>query len=248
MSTKSQLGDRNLSRIVQRSLRNWELGREVRRRQTAAPPPAERAVADFVAVSRLAGAGGREVAEKLAASLGWPLFDHELLEAMAGDDAVRRRLYESMDEHDLGWCEETVRSLMRNEFPRNDYFHQLCRTILALGRQGSAVFLGRAADLILPRDVGVRIRIVASDDWCARHYAERANTTLEAGRRETARLEAERNEFLRNHFGANATWASRYDLVINRERFNVEQIVELIRDAMRMRGIGEAPGASTNET
>lgn len=234
----AKLVDRDLSRIVQRNLTNWELAREVRRRTRAVPPPVERPVCDFVAISRLAGAGGHEVAEKLAGHLGWPLFDNEILHAMAGDDTVRQRLYESMDERDLGWCEETLRPLMSSDFPRNDYFHQLCRTILVLARQGPAVFLGRAADLILPRAYGVRIRIVASDEWRARRFAERAGVTAQEARREMDRIEAGRNEFLKNHFGAGATSPTRYDLVINREQFTPEQIVELVAHAMRLRGIG----------
>lgn len=237
MPHKPHSGERDVARVVERQMRNWEIAGDARRRSKPADEAADRSVADFVTVSRAAGAGGSEVAAAIAEKLGWPFFDQEILRAMAGDDAVRQRLYESMDERDVGWYEETLRSLMPGEFPRNDYFHRLCQTILCLARKGNAVFLGRGADLILPRDRGLRVRIEAGRGWRDRQYAERLGVAVDEARREVDRVDREREEFLRRRFGVGACSPTRYDMVICRENFTTEQIVQLAVRALELRNV-----------
>jgi len=238
MPAKRQFGDRDLARVLERHLRNWEIGRAQR---IELPAPQRREVEDFISVSRAVGSGGGEVARRLASRLSWPLFDRELLQHMAGDDEVRRRLYESMDERDLGWFEETFRSLMDEEFPKNDYFHRLCRTVLSIARQGSAVFLGRATDLILPRNLGLRVRIVAPAEQCIQNYARRENLPLNKARKEVERIERERAEFVHQHFRVKAEEQTRHDLIVNMERFTTEQALDLILTARTLLAAPKAP-------
>ena len=186
-----------LSGLVEKQMRNWELARAQR---PSEPAPKVEGVHDFVTISRRAGCGGSELAALLGERLGWPVFDRELLHAMAGDDGIRKRLYESMDERDLTWLEEVLRSLMSSEFPRNDYFHRLTGTVLTVARKDHAIFLGRAADLILPRGAGLRVRLTAPVEYCAQRLASRRRMTLDQARAEIQRTEVERAQFVENHF------------------------------------------------
>jgi cytidylate kinase len=213
-------------------MRNWELARS---QQPANPIPKVEGVYDFVTFSRRAGCGGSDVAALLGQRLGWPVFDRELLHAMAGDDAIRRRLYESMDERDLNWLEEVLRSFMSSEFPRNDYFHRLTSTVLAVARKDHAIFLGRATDLILPRASGLRVRVTAPIEYCAQRWATRRRIPLEHARAEIQRTEVERAQFVENHFDTEARDESRYDLTINAQGFTIEEAVEVILSALRLR-------------
>ncbi len=149
-----------VAKIVEKQMRNWELSRAQRVPPQPYAPPCD--VCDFVCISRAVGSGGSQVATLLGEQLGWPMFDREILQVMARDDKVRTRLFEHLDERDVGWLEDAVRWLIRGASRPEDYFHRLTETILALARQGRAVFLGRGADLILPRDRGLRVRIIAS--------------------------------------------------------------------------------------
>jgi cytidylate kinase len=165
------------------------------------------------------------------------VFNKEILHAMAADDPIRQRLYESMDERDLSWLEESLRSLGEGTFVKNDYFRRLTVTVLALARQGRAIFRGRAADLILPQNRGFRVRVTASRDSCIRSYAEHHGLDIEQARSEVERIERERAEFVRNHFGLDPAEQSRHDLIINLDRFTPDQAVELIMSCLKMRGI-----------
>lgn len=225
-----------VTRAVERQMRNWEIARAQRGPAAAAKP----SVHDFIALSRAVGAGGGAIAAALGERLGWPVFDQQILNVMAGDDESRQRVYASMDERDLTWCEEVLRSLMGHEFKRNDYFHCLSRTIVGLARQGPAVFLGRGADVILPRDKGLRVRLVAPMRMCVANYAARHNLPPEKAEAAVRENEKNRAEFVRHHFHIATDAPDRFDLVINLGTFSAEKTVELILAA---RGVMAARSA-----
>lgn len=225
-----------MSKLVEKQLRNWEIARSQRPTDAKAEPVE---VADFLALSRAVGAGGAagaDIAHAVGQKLGWPVFNKEILQAMAADDPTRERLYKSMDERDIGWVEESLRALMQGAFKKNDYFHRLTEAVLAIARQGPAVFRGRAADLILPRARGFRVRLTASREHCVKNYAEHHNCDAEQASTEIDRIGTERADFVRKHFGVEASQESRHDLTINLESFSAYQAVELIITGMETRG------------
>ncbi|UCD29428.1 MAG: cytidylate kinase-like family protein, partial [Planctomycetota bacterium] len=173
----------------------------------------------------------------LSEKLNWPLFDRQILSVMAGDDEVRARLYETMDERDLGWIENTFRSLMQSEFHKNDYFYRLTETLLCLASQGHAIFVGRSADLILPKNKGLRVKVIASLERCAQNFAQHNDCSIEPARRKIARIEKERKDFIWNHFHIDAYEPSRFDMFINLERFTTSQAVDMILLVLKLRGV-----------
>jgi cytidylate kinase len=218
-------------KMVEKQMRNWEIARA---QDIRVSEPDRQEVRDFIAVSRSLGSGGKAIASMLGEKLGWPVFDKEILEVMAGDDELRRRVYDSMDERDVGWLEEALRSMMQPEFVKNDYFRRLTETILSLARQSPAVFLGRGAHMILPRRIGLRVGIVAPREMCVETYAQGANLTTEQARAAVEQLEQERADFIRNHFGVDVAHPAQHDIIINREQFSLDQTVELILSVREM--------------
>jgi cytidylate kinase len=207
----------SLAQLIERQVRNWELSRaQLPRQQEPAP---EREVEDFVTISRMFGAGGLTLAAELGNRLGWPVFDKELLQSMACDDQIHTRLYEALDERDVGWIENTLRWLIREGVDKSQYFHQLGQTILALARQGHAIFVGRGAE------------------HCAQTLTERDNIGTALALAEVERIERERKDFLRTYFGKAVSSPTRYDLVLNTCCFTIDQAAELVQQALRLRGM-----------
>lgn len=227
MAKRTSSIDPAISRLIERQMRNWELARSQRPSGQKAPP---KAVEDFITVSRLAGAGGKAVAALLGQRLGWPVFDKEILNVMAGDDTLRSRIYAAMDERDITWCEETLRTLLQPNI-KNDYFHRLTDTILSLARQSNAVFLGRGADLVLPPRVGLRVHLVGPREQRISRYAHDRGVSNEQAITDVARLDAERAAFLQAHFGPRSTDPARYDMVLNLGRITPEHAADLIVSA-----------------
>ncbi len=223
-----------IDRMVERQLRNWELARQ--QQSVSARQPGQQ-VAEFIAISRAVGLPGNEICSLLNLRLGWPVFDREILQAMSGENAWRQELYESMDERDLSWMEEFVRAMSMGYGVRDDYFNQLTETILTLARNGHAIFLGRAADLILPRGGGLRVRITATREHCIEAYAKERGLNFEKAVREVEEIEHERARFIRHHFNIEASEQARHDLIINMEVFNAHQAADIIMTALRSRGI-----------
>lgn len=233
MSVFHDAGGSALAKAVERQVRNWELSRAQR---LETPPPKRAEVEDFITISRPVGTGGIEVSTLLAERLGWPLFGREILDAMAGDDRIRRQIYDSMDERDLGWFEEAFRSLTQGQYVKNDYFHTLCETMLSLARQGHGVFLGRAADLILPQGKGLRVGFIAPMDYRIARIARLEGVDDDKAREEIERRQDERYAFVRHRFRIDPADPTRFDLVINTARFSSEQVVEMILDARKRLG------------
>lgn len=230
MSVFHSAGGSSLSKAVERQMRNWELSRAQR---LEVPPPKRADVEDFVTISRPVGTGGVEVSTLLAERLAWPLFGREILDAMAGDDRLRRQVYDSMDERDLGWFEEAFRSLTQGDFVKNDYFRKLCETVLSLARQGHGVFLGRAADLILPSGKGLRVGLMAPMDYRVARIARLEGIDKDKAREEIERRQEERFAFVRSRFHVAPADPTRFDLIINTGRLSALQAVEMILDARK---------------
>lgn len=226
-------GSGSIAKAVDRQVRNWELARAQR---LEVPPPKRAEVEAFVAVSRQVGASGAEIAAAVAERLQWPVFDKEILDAMAGDDQLRRQVYDSMDERDLGWFEEAARSFMHSEFVKNDYFHKLTQTVLSLARQGHGVYLGRGVDLILPRGIGLRVRLVAPLQSRIEQVAAAQNLTEAEAKAEIERCETDRDNFIRQRFRCEPQDPTRFDLIVNVARYTSAQVVDIILQARAGQG------------
>jgi len=234
MPDRTIAGNPHLAKVFEKQMRNWEIARS----QSHARGGPDEPLRDFITISNICGAGGQTLATALGERLGWPVFDRQLLTEMARNDESRTRLYRSMDERDLSWVENTCRAFMESSFNRNDYFHKLTETVLCVVRKSPAVLVGRSADLILPRDRGLRVKVVASPERCARNFAEHAGVSIEEARRQVARIEQERREFIWNHFRIDAYEPTRFDLIVNLEQFAIGQVVELVLAAFEYRKAG----------
>ncbi len=224
----------HVDRLIEKQMRNWEIARAQR---ADAPAAAGQGVEHFIAVSRAVGLPGFELATALHERLKWPIFDRELLQAMAGDDEYRHRVYKELDQRDVGWLEGFLRAMTQGRFSKEDYFHRMTETIVSLARKSSVVFLGRAADLILPRDVGLRVRITAPLAYRVERYAAEKELSAAEARQQITDIERERKSFFQSHFPVDIDDETRHDLIVNLEQFDLAQTVEFTMAALTARGI-----------
>jgi cytidylate kinase len=231
MSTQVRIHTSGVDRLVERQMRNWEIARA----QVPAVSVPSQQVEQFITISRAVGLSGDDVANEIAARLKWPVFDRELLQHMAGDDDVRRQLYELMDGRDLTWLESCLRAFGFAGAERDDYYHRLSTTILTLARKGHAVFLGRGADLILPRVLGLRIRLVASLPYRIERFAQQNKVDTRQAEKDIAEIERERTKFIQHHFRVEAGDPARFDIGLNAERLTPSEIADIVMAAMRVR-------------
>jgi hypothetical protein len=222
--------DIGIQRIIEKQMRTWELHHAQR---PAKPPSVDRRVHPFVAISRMVGTEGPQIARKVGGHLGRPVFDKELLDHIASSPEARERLAALVDERDVGWLEEILWpvTIGSRSSGRYDYFRKLSKTILTIARQGPAIFLGRGTAMILPQTIGLRVKIIGSLEHRVRRFGEVAGLGPDEARRRIERIERERESFLGTHFPKRPPGELSQDLVINMDRLSVEVAAEIIAKA-----------------
>lgn len=209
--------------LVEQQARRWQL----RRDQEGEHRPRQ-----VIALSRLPGAHGEEVARRLSETLGYDLFDQALIQQVAENAHLSERVVAALDEKDRSWLSEWLVSFaMEGYLSTYEYLHQLRKVIGAIARHGSAVIVGRGAHLILGPQA-LRILVLApASVRVANMAASRAVTEREA-RRLIAAEEAAREAFLARHFHGRLGNPEEFDLAVNTHALGVDGAVKTVQAAL----------------
>lgn len=204
---------RGIEEFVNRQVREWEQrarGTEVRVSAPASAPTRA------VTVSRQAGTGGEAVSREVAARLGAPLFDREILSYIAREAHVLESVVRTVDERGRNWVEETLDTLFSTRhISRSEYLEFLSRAVLSVAQHGPAVIVGRGAERILPPERRLAVRIVAPEEWRARRFAEERDISVAEAREQVRHIDQERRNFVQNHFRVSVDEPWNYDMVLN---------------------------------
>jgi cytidylate kinase len=187
-----------------------------------------------IAVSREAGAGGTSVAAEVGARLGWPVYDHALIERIAQEMNLRTRLLESVDERRMSWLLQCAEGFLQGTtLSENAYVRHLVQTILSLGTHGACVIVGRGATCILPPETTLRVRLVAARPDRIVNLARELNVSQEEAARRLDVIDRERMAFIKGHFRKDPRSAETFDLVLNTSRFSYAECADVILEALR---------------
>ena len=217
--------------LVDAQIRRSELSHVVRDEETG-PVPEERW--PVVTISRQLGSGGRRVAEKLADTLEFSIWDAELVEQMAKDASVAERLVKSFDERAVSEIDVLVRHLVGE--PRIggfQYKRHLTRTILQIARLGNAIILGRGANFILPH--ALNVRIVGSRELRIDNMIQFEGQNRNEAMRAMDASDSARADFSRRIWGREWNDPIFYDMVIRMDEFTNDQAAQVLAEALRIR-------------
>ena len=174
---------------------------------------------------------------EVGARLGWPVYDHELLERIAREMGLRVRLLESVDERRQSWLRECIEAFASapvegRYVSEGAFVRHLVETVLSLGAHGECVIVGRGAAQLLAPQTTLRVRLVgARADRIAAVSRHFGLTPKEAERR-VQEIEQERVRFVRDHFQKDPADLANYDLILNSSRWSVAECAELIIQAL----------------
>jgi len=192
----------------------------------------------FLTISREVGSGGAEVAKLVGLRLGWAVFDQELVEDLARRLELSPQMLELMDETHSNWFHETMLSLMNSRIVlQNNYLSMLGKVMHLAAYEGKVIFVGRGGHLLLPRDAGLRVRVIAPREARLGTYQAREGLDAGAAERELDRLEAGRADFVRRHFRREPDDPYQYDMVLDSSVFGMEGCAELVCRALELRGL-----------
>ena len=208
-------------------LQHWKERAEAEARARPAKP------AFTIAISRQSGARGTTTARAVGERLGWAVYDRELVEQIAQDMKLQASLLERVDEKKVGWLQEFMESFSSAPVVSDiAYVHRLAKTIASLVAHGDCVLVGRGVAHILPVETTLRVRLVAPVAWRVAAMSRKLGVNEEEAAVKVAAIDRQRVQFVREHFNKDTTDPSLYDLVLNTERFSVEQCADLIVEAL----------------
>src|SRR5438445_207692 len=86
-----------------------------------------------IALTRETGAYGRAVANDVGQELGWPVYDHELLEQIAREMKMRVDVLERVDERQRSWLLDSLEALGSGPaLSEGGYVHHLKEVLFSL--------------------------------------------------------------------------------------------------------------------
>jgi cytidylate kinase len=189
-----------------------------------------------VTISRNFGSLGKIVGKLLADTLEVRCCDRYILQEVARRGNTDEELVKVLDEHisriDKHWWSSLI---TKNTFSYEDYYKYLVKTVFSISLRGG-VIIGRGANLILGPERAFRVRIVGSPLICAKRVAERENISLEEAMQKVQDVDRERAEYTRKLYDADIDDPLSYDIVLNSDRYDQVQLVELILEAMKKSG------------
>ncbi|HOD65132.1 MAG TPA: cytidylate kinase-like family protein [candidate division Zixibacteria bacterium] len=216
--------------LINRQFMRWE--REQLRRQEQEPPAA--AVPPIITVSRQTGSRGSYFASRLALALDYQRIHREVIDAVCASSGYCRRIVESLDERYRSNLELLIESALSGTgIDRSDFTRQLYRVVLSIARLGGVVLIGRGANFILGPRHGFHVRFIAPRERRVRNLVAYKGTTMIEASEMIDLSDRRRREFVRKIFGAEIDDPSYYDMIINADCIDIEELVEAVAIAYR---------------
>jgi putative MATE family efflux protein len=194
-----------------------------------------------ITIGRSYGSGGRSVGKKLAAELGLPYYDSEILAAAAADSGIDRKYLESVDEKyyvQLAGLSAGAESQELSVLLRQAELSQR-EIIEKMAAKSSCVIVGRSADKIL-KDKCKLLRVFISMPLADRieYVCHRDGLSPEASQKLIQKVDRERAAYY-NSGEDGGRWgdATNYDLVIDAHTFGTYGSVMVIKAALERLGV-----------
>lgn len=215
---------RSIEKIIEEQIQKWD----ITRRKTEI----DESVYPVVTISREPGSGGRVIAESLAKKFNLDLFHQEMIHCMAESTKVSKQVIETLDEKGLNVLDNWIASLVdKKHLWPDQYLKHLMKVILAIGKHGRAVIVGRGANFILSPENRFRVRVIAPIETRTGNISRDYDVSAKKAKRRMIKTESDRQAFIRKYFYSDICEPGNYDLIINTDMVSVENAVEAIGSA-----------------
>lgn len=188
-----------------------------------------------ITISREFGARGAALAGLIGEKIGFQVWDKDILQTIATKLGSSQKYLGTIDENRRDLFGDVVLGLMKNVNTNVNYLRSLNRLIRTIEHHGNAVIVGRGANYICRKPQSLHIRVVSSLEKRAIGYASREGLTRSEAESMIKKIDKERSEFIRFHFGKNVSEPSDYDLVLNSGVYSLEQMLGIVTEAYRQK-------------
>jgi hypothetical protein len=212
--------------IVDKVFNEWQHERRIRESETNKTFP-------VICFSRRIGVGALEIADIVANQIGYHVIDREIMEYLANRKDADPRLAAFIERQSLGEMEDIFSILYGvKTYAKSEYSRLLFRAIFSFAALGPAIFVGRGAHLILPRERILAVRLICSDHFRTSRIAKILNISEPEAFSRLKHLDDDQERFFQNIYGVNEGTSDEYDIVINRDFFkDPAGVAEIVKTA-----------------
>ena len=216
----------NFGNVMASMKAEWAAGENASKRRAQATP------IPFLTMARQCGAGGSDIAERVAdclsalhrSELPWRGYDRELVEKVAEDHELSAALLETLTDDRRTWLSDVVGggpgelALLR----------RVAATCRALAEAGRCIIVGRGG-VFITRDMpgGVHVRLVAPLDFRVARKAKEWEVSEADAESRIRKIDQNRIQFYQRYF-TNAESAETFALTINTQAVPEDKQIELL--------------------
>jgi cytidylate kinase len=175
-----------------------------------------------ITISRQMGSQGSQLAQQVAAGLGWRWVSRDLINQAALSAGVPQVALAEIDELGLFGLHPSTKE-------RRAYLRQIKTVIKDLAEQGNVVIVGRGGQVILQDRPDVfHARIVAPLENRVTWFQQEKNISAEAARACLIESDRVRARYLKQNFGIQVNDPNLYHVIINTGFLGLTQAVTLV--------------------
>jgi cytidylate kinase len=206
----------------------------------------------LITISRQYGAGGSEVAARVAQSLGWRVVDNELVERVAARAGLAPEDVANREERVPTFIERLARTLVAatpellvppeaggtaSSLSEADLVRVTELVVEEAAAEGRVVLVGRAAPAVLARERdAIHVKVVAPREWRILAVSERLGLQPSEAATLTDDTDRARARYHRQHYHRDWHDPANYHLVLNPAALGVDGAAELV--IARARALG----------
>jgi cytidylate kinase len=206
----------------------------------------------LITISRQYGAGGSEVAARVARALDWRLVDNELIERVAARAGLAPEDVAQLEERVSTFIERLARTLVAatpelvvppeaggtaSSLSDDDLVRVTELVVEEVAAEGKVVLVGRAAPAVLARERdAIHLKVVAPREWRVRAAAERLGVSMAEAATVTDETDKMRARYHRQHYQRDWRDPVNYHMVLNTAALGLDGAAEVV--VARARALG----------
>lgn len=191
----------------------------------------------IITISREMGSGGKPIANMVAKRLkeNWKVYDQEIIDEIAKESNLEKKLVKSIDEKKLPFAEELIGEIFGRRFMNmSSYYRHLIKVLTLIGQRGHAIILGRGANFIFPH--ALKIRIIAEMNQRITWEMTCENISRAEAVNRIQNSDEERKLFVQTLFNHDQKKSHHYDIVIRTgPNLTIEDATDIIVELAKRR-------------
>jgi cytidylate kinase len=199
------------------------------------------------------GSCGSEVAERVAETLGWTLFDNAMVDAIAERSGLSRAEVTAQDERVPSMVERLASALSLGspeimppvpagtiETTEERIVTVTRRIIEEAVQAGPAVFVGRGAQCLLAeRSDALHVFCYAPHGALRRYEMAKSGVTAEEADRRVSEMNKQREHYVKRHWNRKWLAHENYHLCVNTSWLSITGAAALVVDTARRLGVAD---------